>query len=65
MRKCQNKSSSKQPRQHQDGEQIKQDALYEPVGGGQGNEAEYEMMDHEQKEVVLKDNPAYATHSHL
>ena len=64
-RKCLNKSSQRQSRQHQGGEQEEQDGMYEMVGGGEKKDVDYEIVDLEQKEVVLKDNPAYATYSHL
>ena len=64
-RKCLNKSSTKQPHQHQSGEQDEQDGMYEMVGGVEKKDAEYEIVNREQKEMVLKENPAYATHSHI
>ena len=64
-RKCSNKSSPRHSHQHQGGEQDEQDGMYEMVDGVEGKEAEYEIVDLEEKEVALKDNPAYAIHSHL
>ena len=59
MRKCQNKPASKAQNQHYE----EPEGMYEMVDTVKTAEAEYEVVDHEQKEMVLEENPAYAMHS--
>ena len=59
MRKCQNRPASKALNQHYE----EPEGTYEMVDTVKTAEPEYEVVDHEQKEVVLEENPAYAVHS--
>ena len=59
MRKCQNKPAGKPQNQHYE----EPEGTYEMVDTVKTAEAEYEVVGHEQKEVVLEENPAYAMHS--
>ena len=61
MRKCQNKPASKGQNQHY----KEPEGTYEMVDTVKTAEPEYEVVGHEQKEVVLEENPAYAVHSHI
>ena len=61
MRKCQNKPATSKAQNPHTEEPV---GMYEMVDTVKTAEAEYEVVDNKQQEMVLEDNPAYAMHSH-